>query len=99
VLKNIWRVLFAVAADRFDRATFHRLSAKSDFFVSHGLLLHKGVATLVIAGKKSRGGFAAKIAVDALLVREEFSRNVRFPFVCFVGHGAVNKSNRADSVK
>jgi len=99
VLKNIWRVLFAVAADRFDRAAFHRFGAQRDFFLGSRLLVNEGIATLVIAREKRRGGFSAKITVNALLIGKKLSRNVWFPFVCFVGHGAVNKSNRADSVK
>lgn len=61
--------------------------------------MNEGIATLVVAREKRWGSFPAKITVNALLIGIKFSRNVRFPFVSFVGHGYVKKSNCAVSVK
>jgi hypothetical protein len=40
-----------------------------------------------VTGKKARGGFAAKIAVDALLIDVEFADDVVGPLVLLVSHG------------
>ncbi len=79
--------LFAVAANRFDRATFHCLGAERDFLFSGRLFVNKRIAALIAAGKKRWGGFSTKITVNALLIGIKLSRNVWFPFVCFVSHG------------
>src|SRR5579883_776578 len=58
------------------------------------------MATLVIAGEKGGRGFAAEIAVDALLVDVKFTAGVVRPLVCFVGHGeAIKKLAAAVCVK
>lgn len=36
--------------------------------------------------EKRRRSFPAKIAVDALLIDKEFTRDIRWPFVSFVRH-------------
>src|SRR4051794_17997599 len=59
--------LLAVAADGFHRATFHGFLGLSFFFGSRGLFVNVGIATVIAACKIGRGGFAAKIAIDALI--------------------------------
>jgi hypothetical protein len=78
--------LSAVAPDRFDRATFHRLFAKRFFIGIFRLLIDKGMAAVVIALKVGRRSFAAQIAIDALIVDIELSFYVFRIFICDIGH-------------
>jgi hypothetical protein len=78
--------LRAVAADRFDRATFHRLFAERFFLGRFGLLVDEGMAAIVVALEVSRRRFPAEITVDALIIDIEFSLYVFGIFVCHVGH-------------
>lgn len=48
--------------------------------------MDEGVAALVMAREEVRGGLAAKIAVDALLIDIELARDVLIPLVGFVSH-------------
>jgi hypothetical protein len=66
----------AVVANGFDRAAFKGLHAKCNFFLGRRLLVHKGVTPFVIAGEKAWRGFAAEIAVDALLIDEKLARSI-----------------------
>src|SRR5437016_14578513 len=61
-------ILGAVATDRFDRATFHRLFTKTFFLGRFRLLVNVGVTAVVIALEIRRRSFPAQIAVDALFV-------------------------------
>src|ERR1700730_8077470 len=63
-----YRNLPAVGADRFDRAAFHRFLAERFFLGALGLLVNEGVAAVVVALVICGRGFAAKIAIDALIV-------------------------------
>jgi hypothetical protein len=78
--------LAAIGADRFDRAAFHRFFAKRIFLGSLGLLVNKGVPAIVVALVIGRGGFAAEIAIDALVIDIELTVYVFRIFVCSVGH-------------
>ena len=51
--------------------------------------MHEGMAPVVVSGEEIGRGFAAKIAVDALLVHVEFARNVNRPLVRFVCHRCI----------
>lgn len=78
--------LLAVVTDGFNRATFKRLHANRDFIFGHGLLVHVGIATFVMAREESGSRFPAKIAIDALLIDEELTCGVLRPLVCFISH-------------
>ena len=78
--------LFAVVADGLDGAAFHGLGTLGYFFLGSGLLYDKGVTTFIAALKEGRSGFAAEVAVDALLVDIEFAGDVAGPLFSFVCH-------------
>jgi len=89
------RGLLAVVADGLDRATFDGFHALGRAFVVLRLFLDERIAALVVAREKCRSGFAAQVAVDALLVNVKFASDVCFPFVCFVCHKNVaGKQNK-----
>ena len=50
------------------------------------MLVNIRVTAVIVAFEIGRRGFAAQIAVDALLINVEFSRNVLRIFVCGVRH-------------
>ena len=72
--------------DRLDRAVLHRLVALGQLLGGLRLLVDIAVTTIVIALEIRRSGFAAQIAVDALVIHEKFSLNVVAVFVCYVCH-------------
>ena len=78
--------LAAVAADRFDRATFHSLFAETLFLGRLGLLVNERVPAVIVAFEIRGRGFAAEIAVDALFIDVEFSGGVLGIFIGGVGH-------------
>ena len=78
--------LFAVATDGFYGATAEGFFAKLQFFIIFGLLEDVGVATVIITLEIGRGGLAAKVAVDALIVHVEGAGDVLGVFVCCVSH-------------
>ena len=78
--------LLAVVTDGFNRATFERLHANRDFIFGHGLFVHVGIATFVMAREESGSRFPAKITIDALLIDEELTCCVLRPLVCFISH-------------
>jgi hypothetical protein len=80
------KTLRAVAADRLDRATFHRLFAKRLFFRRFGLFVNVGVPAIIVATKIRRCRFTAKIAVNALIIDVELSIYIFGIFICGVGH-------------
>src|SRR2546423_8516616 len=88
-----WLQLSAVGADRFDRAAFHRFLAERFFLGALGLLVNEGVAAIIVALVIRRRGFAAKIAIDALIVDVIGTGNVLRIFVCGVGHILPLKAN------
>ena len=79
-------VLRAVAADRLDRATFHRLFAERFFLGRFGLLINVGMAAIIVAAEIRRGRLTAKITVNALVVDVELSVYILGIFICGVGH-------------
>src|SRR5438105_3978530 len=85
--------LRAVAADRFDRAAFHGFLAERFFLGTLRLFVNEGVAAVVVAFVIRRRGFAAKIAVDALIVDVVRTGNVLGIFVGSVSHILPLKAN------
>ena len=75
-----------VVADRLDGAAFHGLLTESLLFWSLGLLVDIGVAAILVALEIGRGGFAAKIAIDALVVAVVGACNILGIFVGYVSH-------------
>src|SRR5436305_10028105 len=82
------RILTAIAADRFDRTAFHCLFAKRFFLRTFRLLINVGMAAVIIALEIGRLGFAAQIAVDALIIHVKLTLNVFGVFVSGVGHNS-----------
>jgi hypothetical protein len=78
--------LFAVAADGFDGATAEGFFAELQLFVGLRLLVDVGVTAVIVTGEVGGSGFAAKIAVDALIVHVKGARDVLGVFVCCVSH-------------
>lgn len=76
----------AVISNGLNRAAFEGFHAKAHFLFGRGLLVHKGITALVVAGKETRRCLTAKIAINALLIDVKFTAGVLRPFVCFVGH-------------
>ena len=79
-------LLRAVAADRLDRATFHRLFAQSFFLGRFGLFINIGMAAVIVATEIRRSGFTAKVAIDALVIDIELSVDIFGIFICGVSH-------------
>jgi hypothetical protein len=83
-----------IVADRFDRATFHRFFAETLFVRRLRLFVNIGVAAIIIPFEIRRGGLAAQIAVDALIIDVKFAGYVLGVFVRCVGHVSLKvKSN------
>ena len=78
--------LRTVVADGFDRAAFFGFLAARFLLGIFGLLVNKRVTAVVTAFEIVRGGFAAQITVDALLIDVKLALDVLRPLVCFVGH-------------
>jgi hypothetical protein len=81
-----------IIADRFDRTAFHCFFAESFFFWRLRLFIDVGMAAVIVSFEIGRRGFAAQIAVDALIIYVEFARYVFGVFVCGIGHGFFLKS-------
>jgi hypothetical protein len=75
-----------VITNRFDRAAFFGFLAARFLFRRSGLLVNEGVAAVVIAFEIIRSGFAAEIAVNALVVHVVFAGDIFRIFVCNVSH-------------
>ena len=84
VLKN---QKLGIVADRLDRAAVHRLLAQRLLLGSFGLLEDEAVSAVVVALEVRGGGFAAQVAIDALVIDIEFARDIVAVFVCCVCHG------------
>jgi hypothetical protein len=80
------RSLSAVAADRFDRATFHSLFTKTFFLGRLRLFVNVGMTAVVVALEIRGRSFAAQIAVDALFIDIEFAGSIFGIFIGGVGH-------------
>jgi hypothetical protein len=78
--------LSAVVADGFDRAAFLGFLAAGFLVGILRLLEDKGVTSVVVAFEIVGSGFAAEIAVNALIVHVKFAACVFGIFVCYVSH-------------
>src|SRR5438105_3610612 len=81
-----YRNLSTVAADRFDGATFHGFLAERFFLGIFGLLIDEGMAPVVVPFVIGRRRFAAKVAVDTLVVDVVRARDVFRIFICRISH-------------
>ena len=85
----------AVIADGFDGATFHGFLALGFFFRRFGLLFHEGITAIVIARKILRRGFAAKVAIDTLVIDVVFARDVFRVSIRNISHNQVCPNREA----
>lgn len=92
-------LFFAVLTNRFDGAAFQGFHAKSGIFFGCRLFVDERVATLIMAGKKPRSRFTAKVAIDALLIDVKLARSILGPFVRFVGHNCREQRVITSTVK
>src|SRR5471032_2943370 len=79
----------SVIADRFHGTAFHRFLAKLLLFGSRRLLVNVGVAAIIIAAKVARGGLAAQITVDTLVIDIKLACEVFGIAVCDVSHNIL----------
>jgi hypothetical protein len=86
-LIKISRKLLAVFANILNGTTFHCLFAKAFFLSRLRLLENKRMPTVVVPLEVCGGGFAAKIAVDALVIHVKLSLDILLVTVGCVGHG------------
>jgi hypothetical protein len=87
----IWRRLFAVVADRLNRATFHGFDALFYFLFGLGLLEDVGIPFIIRTLVVKRGGFAAEITIDALGIDVIFASYILRIFVFEISHGGRAK--------
>ena len=78
-----------VVADGLNRAAFHGFLALPLFFGRAGLFVKVGIASVVVTGEVVRRGFTAEVAVDALVIDEEFSLHVFRVLVRNVSHKVI----------
>ena len=81
--------LLAIVTDSLHGAAFHRLSAESNLLIGHRLLANEGKAFVIITSKEIRGGFAAKVAVDAVAVNIELTGYILLSLIVNIGHSRV----------
>lgn len=79
-------MLSPVVTNGFHRASFFSFLAAGFFFGRLGLLIDIRIAAVLIAFEIVRSGFAAQIAIDALIVHVIFARCVFRVFVCNISH-------------
>src|SRR2546430_17436468 len=79
--------LRAVVADRFDWATFHRFFAEALFLRRLWLFIDVGMAAVVVSLEIGGRGFAAQIAVHALIIAAKLAPYGFGVVVLSVGHG------------
>ncbi len=78
--------MLAVVADRLDRAAVESLLAEGLLLGSLRLFVDVAVSAIVVTFEVCRCGFAAQIAVDALIIHVKFTPYVVAVFVCYVCH-------------
>jgi hypothetical protein len=78
--------LSAVVADGLDGTAFLGFFAARFLFGRAGLLVNDGVPAVVVALEIFRRGFAAQVAVNALVINVVFASGVFGIFVCGVSH-------------
>ena len=80
--------LISIIADGFHGAAFLGLFALRLLLGRTGLLIDERITSVIVAFEIVRSGFAAQVAVDALVIDVEFAGNVFRIFVCDVGHSS-----------
>jgi hypothetical protein len=75
-----------VVADGLDRAAFLGFFALRLLFGRARLFIDKGIAAVIVAFEIVGSGFATEVAVDALVIDVEFSRDVLGVSVCGISH-------------
>ena len=80
------RLGVAVITDRFNWATFHRLSRLGEFFGIDRLFEDVGVPFILGTGEIVWCGFATEIAIDTLAIDVELAGDVFHIFVFAIGH-------------
>src|SRR6185503_21131446 len=83
--------LLPVIANGFDRTAFHGFLALRLFVGARRLLENVGITTVVIAGEVGGSGFAAEIAVDALVVHVIFAAGIFRISICNISHKSRGK--------
>ena len=76
----------AVVADGFNRAAFHRFFAHRFLLRILRLFVNVGVSAVVVPLEIGRRGFAAQIAIDALIIDVKFPGDIFRVFVCRICH-------------
>lgn len=91
--------LFAVLANRFDGATFHRFAALFFFFRTLGLFVDERIAFVIGTSEVFRCCLTAQIAVNALTVHIELPCYVFLISIFFVSHigDVVQETHRLKS--
>jgi hypothetical protein len=82
--------LCSVVADRLDGAAFLGFLAARFFFGRRGLLENVRVTAVLVALEIIGCGFAAQIAIYALVINEVFTRDVLRIFISSVSHKMIN---------
>src|SRR5262245_59485412 len=78
--------LCSVAANRLNRTAGFDFLALLLLVGIFRLLIDDGIAAVVVAFKVVWGGFAAQVAVNALVVHVEFASHVLGILVCLISH-------------
>jgi hypothetical protein len=76
-----------VIANCFNWTSFHGFFAEYFFLVRLWLLVYVGMAAVIVSFEIGGRGFAAQIAVDALIIDVKFAGDVFGVFVRGIGHG------------
>jgi hypothetical protein len=87
-----YRLALTIAADGFYGAAFLRFFAESFFLGTFGLFVDVRMAAVVVAFVIRGRGFAAEIAVDALVIDIKLPRYVFRIFIRCVSHMLPAKS-------
>jgi hypothetical protein len=82
--------LLPVVADGLDGAAFHGFLAESLLFGILRLLVNVGVTSVIVALEIGRGGLAAEIAVDALVVAVIGAGHIFGILVGYISHSDLS---------
>jgi len=74
---------------RTEGLAYAEIYVSPEIFRRFGLLVDEGVTAIIVALEVGRGGLAAEIAIDALIIDVEFSLYVFGIFVCDISHKAL----------
>jgi hypothetical protein len=95
--RNVWRKLFTVATNGFDRASGESFFAERTLVIRLGLLVNVGVAAVIVALEVGWRGLAAQVTVNALIIHVVRAYDVLGVFVCGVGHLVLGLVKGGDS--